>query len=154
MDMNNVDTFDITIQPNFNTGLVDISLSNNYYLRFTNSTFHNILGFNSVILTSSSSSTKNTDVTNSITSINVRANIATGSFRSDGNSSDIIYSFTPTVSPYSYISQQPTNPVYVPITTHNAISNITMRITDNLNSDLDLRNEPVNFLLHLRVAKN
>ena len=29
-----------------------------------------------------------------------------------------------------------------------------MRVTDNLNRDLDLRGEPVNYLLHLRKARD
>ena len=56
--------------------------------------------------------------------------------------------------PYSYITKNPTNPVYVPINTHNQISQTTMRITDNLNRDIDLRGEPVNYLLHIRKAKD
>ena len=52
--VNGVDVFDITISPNFNTGLVDIVLSNNFQLRFTSSTFHNLLGFNAVTLTNAS----------------------------------------------------------------------------------------------------
>ena len=153
--VNGVDVFDITISPNFNTGLVDIVLSNNFQLRFTSSTFHNLLGFNAVTLTNASnSSTKAVDITNGITSINIRCSIATGSIDADGNSSDIIFSFTPTVSPYSYISRTPTNPIYLPINTQNTITSITMRVTDNLNRDLDLRGEPVNYSLHLRKARD
>ena len=152
--VNSVDVFDVTISPNFNTGLVDITLTNNYHLRFTSSTFHNLLGFNSVTLTTTSSSTKAVDITNGITSLNIRASIATGSIDANGNNSDILFSFTPTVSPYSYISINPTNPIYVPINTHNQISQITMRVTDNLNRDIDLRNEPVNYMIHIRKVKD
>ena len=55
---------------------------------------------------------------------------------------------------HSYISRTPTNPIYLPINTQNNITSITMRVTDNLNRDLDLRGEPVNYLLHLRKARD
>ena len=35
----------------------------------------------------------------------------------------------------------------------NTITSITMRVTDNLNRDLDLRGEPVNYSLHLRKSE-
>ena len=152
--VNSADVFDITIQPNFNTGLVDIILSNNYQLRFTSSGFNNLLGFESVTLTTTSSSTKAVDITNGITSLNIRASIATSTLDANGNNSDIIFSFTPSVSPYSYITRNPTRPIYCPLNTNNQISQITMRITDNLNRDIDLRNEPVNYMLDLRKMKN
>ena len=151
--LNSADVFDITIQPNFNTGLVDIVLTNNYHLRFTSSTFHNLLGFESVTLTTSSSSTKAVDITNGITSLNIRCSIATGTLDANGNNSDIVFSFTPDVSPYSYITKNPTRPIYCPLNTNNQITQITMRITDNLNRDVDLRGEPVNYMLDLRKVK-
>ena len=152
--VNSVDVFDVTISPNFNTGLVDITLTNSYYLRFTSSTFHNLLGFTSVTLTTTTSSTKAVDITNGITSLNIRCSIATGSIDANGNNSDILFSFTPSVSPYSYITKNPTNPIYVPLNTHNQISQTTMRVTSNDNTDIDLRNEPVNYLLHIRKTKD
>ena len=152
--VNSVDVFDVTISPNFNTGLVDITLTNSYYIRFSSSTFHNLLGFESVTLTTTTSSTKAVDITNGITSLNIRCSIATGSIDANGNNSDILFSFTPSVSPYSYITKNPTNPIYVPLNTHNQISQITMRVTSNANKDIDLRGEPVNYLLHIRKAKD
>ena len=150
---NGVDVYALAITPNFNTGLVDISITGTFQLRMTGSTFHNLLGYASTTLTATNSphsSTKAVDLTNGITSINVRCSIAQGTYDSKGNNSDILYAFTPTVSPYSYISERPNNPIYLDINTHNQIPRINMRITDNLNRDLDLRNEPVNYLLHLR----
>ena len=129
-------------------------MKNNYQLRFSSSTFHNLLGFTSTTLTASASSTKPVDITNGITSLNIRCSIATGSIDANGNNSDLLFSFTPDVSPYSYITKNPTNPIYVPINTNNQISQITMRITDNQNRDVDLRGEPVNYLLNLRKVKD
>ncbi len=107
--VNSADVFDITIQPNFNTGLVDVVISNNYQLRFTSSGFNNLLGFESVTLTTTSSSTKAVDITNGITSLNIRASIATSTLDANGNNSDIIFSFTPSVSPVAGISPRANN---------------------------------------------
>ena len=150
---NGADVYAMTITPNFNTGLVDIAITGTFQFKMTSSTFHNLLGFNATTLTATNSphsSTKAVDLTVGITSINVRCSIAQGTYDSQGNNSDIIYAFTPQVSPYSYISERPTNPIYLDINTQSQITNINMRITSNLNKDLDLRGEPVNYLLHLR----
>ena len=50
---------------------MDIFLSNNFQLRFTSSTFHNLLGYNAVTLTNASNSSTKEDITNGITSINI-----------------------------------------------------------------------------------
>lgn len=140
----------ITIVGNFTTLKCDISISNNYQLDLSISTLHNILGFDSQILTTGVVSSANTvDITNGITSLSIHCSIAGGSYE-NSQSSDVIYSFSPNVSPGSLIQLHPNQLLYLPIIPKDSIQDIRFRLTEQSGKAIDLNGEHVNFILHLK----
>ena len=150
--VNGVDTFNITISPNYTSGRVQVLISNNYQLDFTTSSLRELLGFSSIVITTTQEGAYLADLTRGVNSIQIHCSIAEGSY-SNSEASDIIYSFVPNSSPSSLINIQPTVPVYLPLNTTNHIQNIRIKITDQQQRILDLNGENTSFLLHLREVK-
>lgn len=148
--VNGINTYDITIAPNYTTLKVDIILTNNFQVRF-NSNIKDLLGFDSsqITITSSSSGNNPANITRSVNSLHIHCSIATGSYE-NASTSDLIYSFVPQVSPGSLMDVFPNHILYLPINTSNQIQSIRMNITDQLNREVNLQNEATTYLLHLR----
>ena len=150
--VNGIDTFNITISPNYTSGKVMVTVASGYQLDFTTSSLRDLLGFSSIVVTSTQEGAYLADITRGISAIQIHCSIAKGSF-TNSESSDIIYSFVPNSSPSSLINIQPTVPVYLPLNTTNHIQNIRIKITDQQQRALDLNGENTSFLLHLRKVK-
>lgn len=120
----------VIITGNYSTLKCDITLLGGYTIDFTTSTIRNILGFDAVIVNSSSSGANVVDITNGITSFSVNLNIIDpeGSFL-NGKSSDSVFVFSPDVSPGSLINQQPSNLLYIPISS-TSIQRFSITLTD------------------------
>jgi hypothetical protein len=147
-----IDTFNITITPNYTSGKVNVEVSNNYQLDFTTSTLRDLLGFTSIVVSSTQEGTYLADITRGVNQIQVHSSLAEGSY-SNSEASDILYAFVPNSSPSTLIKIQPTFPVYLPINTRNNIQNIRMRITDQQQRTVDLNGEQVSYLIELRKIK-
>ena len=145
--------YNITITPNYSTLKVDVTLTNNYQLKF-NSDVNELLGFDNTqqTVTSTTSGNNVANITRSVNSLSIKCSIATGSWE-NSTTSDVIYTFVYNVTPGSLQEVFPNQILYVPINTYNEIHNIRMRITDQLGREVDLNNEPTTFLLHLRKQK-
>ena len=106
-------------------------------------TIRDILGFTSVILKKGRNiSLKTIQITNS-RAINIHCDLITGSYNSDGDLSDIIYSFPAyKVGPGRKISEDKHIPRYFPVIKQ-VIDRINFRVTDNNNVSLDYKDEPV-----------
>ena len=139
----------IDITGNLATLKVDIALGADYQIDLRQGSLHTLLGFTSVIVTASTSGTLPVDITGGVNSILIHSSIATGSFI-NSSQSDIIYSFSPDVGPGNLLDIHPTTPIYLPLSTHSQINSITMRVTDQNNNLIDLNNENVSYLLHIR----
>ena len=85
--------------------------------------------------------------------IRIECSIATGSFI-DGKSGHSIYEFFPSVPPGYHISQEPSNPIYLPIVDTNFIDQITLRIVDQNDQLINFRNEDISIRLHIRRNGN
>jgi len=150
--VNGIDTFNISIVPNYTSGKVRVEVSNNYQLDFQTSYLKSLLGFGNIIVSSTQEGTNLADITRGVNQIQIHCSLAEGSY-SNSESSDILYAFVPNSSPSTLINIQPTFPVYLPITTKDNIQNIRMRITDQQQREIDLNGEQVSYLMELRKRK-
>lgn len=148
----------IDIEPNYSTGRVEITLSNDYKVRFDHNLLYKILGFDSDSVLSSNGkhiSPHNGDITNGVNDISINCDLVQSSY-SNGNSSSVLYSFVPHSSPQSLLVIDPNERVYNEIihTGGSQISSIRMFINDNEGRLVDLNNESVSYLVDIRPVKN
>jgi len=148
--VNGAPQYNIIVAPNYSTLKVDITVKNNYQLKF-NSSMYELLGFDNSQRTVSTTTSGNNvaNITRSVNSLSIKCSIATGSFE-NATTSDVIYTFIFNVGPGSLQEIAPNQILYVPINTYNEIQSIRMRLTDQLGRPVDLNNEPTTYLLHLR----
>ena len=91
------------------------------------------------------------DLTRGVSDISVNCSLVSSSY-SNGKSANVLYSFTPNVAPHQLIEISPYERVYNTISQKGGdlISRIQMTIVDNLGRRVNLNNEPVSYLLHIR----
>ncbi len=150
-----VDTFDLSIAPNYSTLRVSITLLNGYSINFTTSSFCLLLGWSSGIYnfvgTQDGQNTAN--INNGINSLLIHCDIIKESFQNNIQS-DVLYTFVPDQPPGSNLEVYPKNElIYLPIK-YDQVYKIRMYITDQLNRPIDLNNEPVTYLIHIRKKNN
>ena len=87
----------------------------------------------------------------SVNSIFVNCDVI-GSSRLKGMFAPVIYNFFPNVSPGEKIVCQPKHIIYVPLTM-STISSMTVWVTDERNSLLDLRGEKLTLTFHVRKRR-
>ena len=86
-----------------------------------------------------------------INSIPVNIDIISGSYV-NGSTQPTIYSLFPDVCPWYKIIENPHNLLYLPITA-DTIHSITIWLTDQNGSELNLRGENLSMRFHLRFTK-
>lgn len=157
--VNGIKQYPITITPNYTTLLVDVNLNQSlvsntiFQLDFTTSTLRDLLGFNSGVLSTTTSSQNQPDITRGVNTIMIRSSLVEGSYE-NGKTSNVLYAFSP--SGYAIganINVEPTQRVYLPITERNYISRIRMELVDQQGRLVDT-NDNITYLVHLRKRKN
>lgn len=155
MVSNGHDKENIIIVANYNTGKIEITLSNAHSVVFhQGDNLFEILGFESSTYVSGDGkhiSAHHGDITRGVSDISINCSLVNSSY-SNGVSSDVLYSFVPDKSPQSLLVVSPNERVYSTINQHggDTISKIRMYITDNLNRAIDLNKEPTSYLVHIR----
>lgn len=120
----------------------DINFSKNYSIGAT-------LGFGKEILSANILHESRYPVTIlSTTVLRIECDIIRGSFV-NGKPGHIIHEFAPNVPPGYRIIEVPKNIIYFPVNQNN-IGSINIKILDNNNNLVNLRNEEVQLYLHLR----
>lgn len=84
----------------------------------------------------------------SVDAILIHINIITGSYV-DGETTPVIYSFYPNVSPGYKIVENPKNLIYLPVNTK-TIKNIKVKVTDQNSELINLRGEEIILKFHLK----
>jgi len=143
----------ITFDPNYSTMKLTITLSGGYQLDLSKSSIYSILGFNSGILTTTTSSPNSVDITRGVNDLLINCSLVSGSAFDNGKKSDTLYSFAPDVSPGYLMTIAPKQLIYIPIRERNTIQNIRLHISDQLSRPVDLNGEATSYLLHLRAIK-
>lgn len=148
-----VDTFNINLLPNFSTLKVIIQISNSYQLDLTVSDLYLLLGFQSIVVTTSQEGYKTANINRDINSIQIHSDLVEGSFENAVNS-NILYSFVPNQPPGSNVEVIPQpSLIYLPLRKKNLIDRIRVYLTDNLNRTINVNGEPVSVLIHLRQKR-
>ncbi len=150
-----VDTYDINITPNYSTLKTTIALSNGYSINLTTSQFSLLLGWSMAIYNfNGSQDGQNTaNINNGVNSLLIHCDIIRESYQNNIQS-DVLYSFVPDQPPGSNLEVYPKNElIYLPIK-YEQIYKIRMYITDQLNRPIDLNNEPVTYLIHIKKKNN
>lgn len=145
------DTASIIIEPNYSTLKVKITILNGYSLDLTTSNFNLLLGWNSGIYNFNGSldGQNPANINRDINSLLIHCDILGSSFK-NGVLSDILFSFVPNVPPGSNIEIEPQHLIYLPLIIPDYIRKIRMYITDQLGRRVNLNQQPVTYLLHLR----
>jgi hypothetical protein len=150
MDLKETKLFTIDVNLNTFNSIIEIKEAN-FKIDFTKGgTIRDILGFTSTVLSKGRNVSTNTiQITNS-RSINIHCDLITGSYNSEGDLSDIIYSFPAyKVGPGKKISEDKHIPRYFPVIKQ-VIDRINFRVTDNNNAILDFKDEPVAWCIYIQ----
>lgn len=143
-----IDEYYITLAPNFNTLKVEVTLVGLYQIDFSAGSINELLGFNSVVITSSQSASNPADITRGVNALQINTSI-TESGWSNEFSGNTLFTFIPDSAPGSNIQVTPNPAIYLPINTH-LIERIRMWVTDQNNRPISFEGENVTYLLHLR----
>ena len=145
------DIFYVEIE-GFSTGKVGVTLSNNYQARFltTTSTLYTLLGYNAdtTLTTDGINHAPNVPAFDVLSRIFIHVDCVEGR-GADGGVSDVIYSFSFTSSPWSFEVLNNLNPYGAPVT-KTEIKSMTVRLTDENGTPLNLHGEDTSFFFILR----
>ena len=142
----------INISVNSNTLKSVLILEEDYQVDFNHqNSLAKVLRFTGTKCTKGFHESENVVNILSINSILINIDIISGSYV-NGTMKNTIYSFFPKVSPGYKIIESPVNLVYLPITL-DTIDRLTVSITDQDGHLLNLRNEKLTIMFHIREAR-
>lgn len=145
-DLSNTEFF---IKPNTSTMKTELKCP--YDIDFQESgTLASVLGFSNRYLIAHRFHVSDNSVNVfGVSVIRIECNLATGSFL-NGKPTHSIYEFFPTVPPGYHITQEPTTPIYLPITNIKCITDITLRVVDQHGCLISFQNETITIRVHIR----
>ena len=127
-----------------------LNLKSGGQVDFSEGKLHKVLGFESKIYTSDKTEgTYPINISNDIDRILIHCSLVDHSYLNNVKS-DVIYSFVPETPPGSLITLNPNPSIYLPIREREHINSIRMNITDQNNRPIELNNERVTYILHLK----
>jgi hypothetical protein len=121
-----------------------------YEIDFSHGKIHELLGFDKKIYKEGINyATKIGNITKDIDQILIHCSLVSSSYQNNLKS-DVIYAFTPNISPRSLINIEPTHPKYLPINRTDYIFNIRISVTNQLNQLINFNGECLNFVLDIQ----
>jgi len=147
-----VNTFDITLTPNYNTFKLRVSISGGYQVDFTVGNLNQLLGFTQIIVTTTQEGLNNVNITNGVDRIIVHCDAVSGTYKS-GLASDVLFSFAIDGKPSSLITIEPYHLIYLPINKSGYLDRLRMYITDNLGRRINFNGETITYSLSLRQMR-
>jgi hypothetical protein len=121
-----------------------------YEIDFSHGKIYELLGFDKKIYKSGINyATKIGNITKDIDQILIHCSLVSSSYQNNLKS-DVIYAFTPNISPRSLINIEPTHPKYLPINRTDYIFNIRISVTNQLNQLINFNGEYLNFVLDIQ----
>jgi hypothetical protein len=139
----------ITITPNYSTFKCDITISGGYQIDFTVGNLYILLGFTQAIISANASGPNNVNISNSVDRLLLHCNLVSGSFLG-AISTDVLYSFSVSVSPSSLLELRPNRLLYVPIPATGYLREIKIYLTDQMNRRVNLNGEPLSVQLYMK----
>ena len=128
---------------------VVVELGNQWLLDIRNSTFGDLIGFESIILTKTSYSTKLPNITNSVDSIHINCDIVTDSITDGHYSNTLVVIPTDNLTRSYPFTFEPRRALYSPIS-KTIISEIRFTLTDSQGRRINLNGIDWNMNLILR----
>lgn len=144
-----VDTFYITVSPNYNTFKLDIILSGGYQVDLTVGTLYELFGFTSKIVSTSESGTNNINITNGVDKIMICVDCITGGYRGVV-ASNVIYSFQANGEPSSLLTIKPFHVIFLPLTKSGYLYDINIKVVDQSGRRVNLNNEDMNMSIVMK----
>jgi hypothetical protein len=141
----------IHLIPNYNTNRVKIRLDDaEHVVGFTGANnLAEFLGHDEEIVTETKTGASIPEVSNGVDTWVLHCDLVSKGY-SNGNSSDVLLSFTPDVPPQAAFDVEPYNPTYIQVNKE-TISSIRIRLTDQNDNLLDLEGEDVVISLSLKA---
>lgn len=146
--------YNISIEPNFSTLRVQVNIiaGSNFQLDLTQSLIYLLLGFTSIVVTTSQSGANLANINDDINSLSIETDIVAGAY-TNAYTSGILYTFVPETAPGTNIYINIMSPIYIPISSQR-LQSINMIIKDNLGRRINLNGQPTTYLLHLRKMRD
>ncbi|KAJ3661728.1 hypothetical protein Zmor_006115 [Zophobas morio] len=117
---------------------------------FSHGKIHQLLGFDKKIYKQGINyATKIGNITKDIDQILIHCSLISSSYQNNLKS-DVMYAFTPNISPRSLINIEPTHPKYLPINRTDYIFHIRISVTNQLNQLINFNGECLNFVLDIQ----
>ncbi|KAJ3648749.1 hypothetical protein Zmor_020527 [Zophobas morio] len=127
-----------------------LKLPNDCEIDFSHGKIHELLGFDKKIYKQGINyATKIGNITKDIDQILIHCSLISSSYQNNLKS-DVIYAFTPNISPRSLINIEPTHPKYLPINRTDYIFHIRISVTNQLNQLINFNGECLNFVLDIQ----
>lgn len=152
-----IEIYDIILEPNFATNKILLTLNDGggaYTINFSTSDLYLTLGFDAVTYSTTgvTSAPNIANINDDINSLLLRSDLITGSSSYlDSSGADILFTFVPQDGPGTNIEVNPQSKIYIPINqSYNEIKKIRCYLTDQLGRRVNLNNEPMTFLIHIR----
>lgn len=148
------DSTKISFTGNFNSLKVDLVIGTGYTVTLDSTTIGALLGF-TPSATPKTAGTYSSDVqpniTNSVDAVQVKTSLvqASSSLINDVQSS-AIYQFVPKSGPGTNLSGEISTPIYLPMSNLGTIHSASFQICDNNGNLLDLNNESVSLVFHIK----
>jgi hypothetical protein len=141
----------VHLVPNYNTNRVKVRLDDpDYQVDFTQANnLSTFLGHDEEVVTATKTGASIPEVSNGVDTWVLHCDLVSKGY-SNGNSSDVLLSFTPDVPPQAAFDVEPYNPTYVQVNKE-TISSIRIRLTDQNGNPLDLEGEDVVISLSLKA---
>lgn len=136
---------------------MSITLTGANTIDFSGGNLYQIFGYDSdtVLSAGVNESPRFVDLTRGVSDISIECSLVASSY-SNGKTANVLYSFVPNVGQHKLIDITPTQRVYNRISERGGenISRIQMKVVDNLGRRVNLNNEAVSYLLHIRKVKH
>lgn len=134
--------FSIDFYMDLSDGDVSMILEDGYTVDFTSTPIRRIFGFNAQEYTVSSISENKADIRFGVDNILIHLNVVSGNSYYNGNTSDVIFSFSVDAQPNEIIIIEPNSASPVGINNSEGIQEIQLYLTDQNNRRLNLRDAP------------
>jgi hypothetical protein len=144
--------FDINFSLDPSDGFVTVLLTNGYSIDFTDLDIRTIFGADSAIYNTSVTFPNPADIRNGVDTILVHLDTISGNSYLNGNSSDVVYSFSPFVDANGIIDIEPSGP-YVGVSCNNQIEQMRVYLTDQNNNPISLNGSPLTCVFILESIK-
>lgn len=140
------------IVPNYPILKVEIVINTEgYKVDLTEGNFRKLLGFDAKIVEETEYGSSNGNITNDVDALLIRLS-GVKSFL-NGDASDVVYTFTPSVPVGAAMSLEPNCPIYVPFRDRDIIKTLHVYITDQLGRQINLNNEGTVYTFHIRPRR-